>query len=305
VKRALLIWNPVATTTTPGVRDVIARALSSELHVELAETTKRGHATDLAAEAAAADAFDLVCVLGGDGTINEAVNGLAGTGIPLATIPGGGTNVLARTLGYPKDSVEATAMLLSRVREGLAPRTVNLGRVNGRAFAFCAGVGFDAEVVRRVEANPRAKRRFGETFFISSGLREYFFPSSRPRPALELTGPDGKITDGIRAAIVGNSNPYTFLGSRPFRVVPEARLDLGLDLTALRTMRITTVLRVIFSAFGPARHVRFRAVTTLHDADSFVLRADAPARFQVDGDLAGSDTEFRFSVERGALRVIG
>lgn len=305
MKRALLIWNPVATTTSPGVRDVIARALSSELHVEPAETTQRGHATELAAEAAAGDAFDLVCVLGGDGTINEAVNGLAGTGVPLATIPGGGTNVLARTLGYPKDPIEATAMLLAKVRDGIAPRTVNLGRVNGRAFAFCAGIGFDAEVVRRVEANPRAKRRFGETFFVAAGLREYFMPAERPRPSMTLTAPGGERIDGIRIAIVGNSSPYTFLGARPFRVAPNASLEAGLDLTAVRTMRISTILRVLFTSFGSAKHPRFRSVTTLHDADAFTIESDAPLRFQVDGDLVGRASTFDFAVERDALRVIG
>lgn len=305
MKRALLIWNPVATTTTPGVRDVIARALSSELHVELAETTQRGHATDLAAEAASGTSFDLVCVLGGDGTINEAVNGLAGTGVPIATIPGGGTNVLARTLGYPKDPVEATAALLARLRDGFQPRTVNLGRVNGRAFAFCAGVGFDAEIVRRVDANPRAKRRYGESFFISSGLREYFFPTERPRPSMTLYPPDGEPVEDVRIAVAGNSNPYTFLGARPFRAVPGADLEAGLDLTAVRTMRITTILRVLFTAFGSARHVGFKSVTALHDVEGFVLRADAPLRYQVDGELVGRETEFVFSLDRGALRVVG
>jgi len=305
VKRALLIWNPVATTTSPGVRDVIARALSSELHIEVAETVQRGHATELAADAAAGESFDLVCVLGGDGTINEAVNGLAGTGVPLAAIPGGGTNVLARTLGYPKDPVEATATLLARIRDGLEPRSVNLGRVNGRAFAFCAGMGFDAEVVRRVESNPRAKRRFGEAFFVASGLREYFLPRERPRPAMTLTLPGGARVEGVRVAVVGNSDPFTFLGARPFRIVPDARLEDGLDVTAIRTMRITTILRVLFTAFGSARHTGFKRVTALHDLDGFTVEADAPVLFQVDGDLAGRETQFHFTVERDALRLIG
>lgn len=305
MKRALLIWNPTATTTTPAVRDVIARALTSELHVELAETQRRGHATDLAAEAAAGEAFDLVCVLGGDGTINEAVNGLAGTGLPLATIPGGGTNVLARTLGYPKDAIEATSMLLSRLRDGEPPRIVNVGRVNGRAFAFCAGAGFDAEIVRRVEANPQAKARFGELFFVVSGLRQYFSPVHRSKARMTLHTPDGLRFDGVRIAICGNSNPYTYLGKRPFRVAPKASLESGLDLTAIRTMRTTTILRILFTAFGSASHVAHPSVTALHDVESFELHADRPVPFQVDGDIAGEATVFRFSLERDALRLIG
>lgn len=304
MKRALLIWNPAATTTSPAVRDVIARALTSEMHVEVAETTRRGHATELASGAAGGDAFDVVCVLGGDGTINEVVNGLAGSPIPLATIPGGGTNVLARTLGYPKDAIEATSMLLHKIRDGAPPRTVNLGRVNGRAFAFCAGAGFDAQIVRRVEANPRAKARFGELFFVTSGLRQYFSPTHRSKETMTLHTRDGLRYDGVRIAICGNSNPYTFLGKRPFRVAPNASLEAGLDLTAIRTMRTTTILRILFTAFGSAKHESLPSVVSLHDVEGFDLHADRPIPFQVDGDLAGQDTTFRFSLQRDALRLI-
>ncbi|MGH2829863.1 MAG: diacylglycerol/lipid kinase family protein, partial [Actinomycetota bacterium] len=231
------------------------------------------------------------------------VNGVAGTGVPMAAIPGGGTNVLARTLGYPKDAVEATALLCSKIRDGVEPRTVNLGRVNGRAFAFGAGIGFDAQIVRRVEANPKAKRRYGELFFVVAGLREYAAPTQRPRPTLTLRHGD-RVVEGIRIAICGNSDPFTFLGKRPFRVVPGARLEGGLDLTAITTTRIHTILRVLFSSFGRAGHTAHRSVVALHDVDEFDLHADRPVMLQVDGDLAGHDVAFRFQSDPGALRVL-
>lgn len=304
MKRAALIWNPAATTTTPGVRDVIARALSSEAYVELFETLQRGHATDLAAQIAGSGDFDLVVALGGDGTMNEVVGGLAGTGIPLATIPGGGTNVLARTLGYPKDPVEATSALIERLKQGVPARTVHIGRVNGRAFTFCAGAGFDAQIVRRVENNPKAKRRFGEAFFVAAGLREYLLPSDGRRERMTVNW-DGGAADGIRVAVCGNSDPFTFLGNRPFRIVPRASLDRpSLDLTALRTHRIHTVLRTLFSSFGSAKHLDNKHVLALHDVTWFTLTSPSPVPYQVDGDLAGYASELRFWSDPNALRVL-
>lgn len=303
MKRAALIWNPTATTTTAGVRDVIARALSSDLLVEVFETRERGHATDLAAEAARGQ-FDLVVALGGDGTMNEVVNGLAGTTVPLATIPGGGTNVLARTLGYPSDAVEATASLLAQIRNGLKPMTIPIGRINGRAFAFCAGAGFDADVVRRVEENPAAKQRFGEMFFIAAGVRQYFQPRGRPRVPMTMHW-DGGVAEGVKVVIVGNSDPYTFLGKRPFRVVPGATLErASLDVTALRTTRIHTLLKVLFTAFGSADHVDHKHVVALRDISSFRLTAPQPVPYQVDGDVAGEASNLQIWSEPNALRVL-
>ena len=247
MKRALLIYNPEATTTSPGVRDVIIHALSADLQIEVAQTKRRGHATHLAA-GAAHDGFDLVACLGGDGTLNEVINGLAGTGVPLATIPGGGTNVFARTLGFPEDPVEATAVLLAKIREGVRPHPVGLGRINGRAFGFCAGVGFDAAVVRAVERRFRLKKTIGDWFFVSTAVRVFFFGYDRRRPALTLTLPDGTAYPDLHLAVVGNSNPYTFLGERPFRVTPLAHFDRGLDVTALESMTTSRILRVVFRA---------------------------------------------------------
>src|SRR5437660_14407 len=143
MRRALLLLNPEATSVSPAVRDVIARALASELKLDVAETKRRHHATHLA-RGAAHEGFDIVVCFGGDGTLNEVINGLAGTDVPLIPLPGGGTNVFARTMGLSKDPIEATTTILRHLQEGVLPRRINLGSLNGRAFAFCAGIGIDA-----------------------------------------------------------------------------------------------------------------------------------------------------------------
>src|SRR5439155_3793713 len=150
MRRGLLLFNPGATRVSHRTRDVIAHALSAELKLDVAETKRRNHATHLA-RGAAHEGYDVVVCFGGDGTLNEVINGLAGTDVPLIPLPGGGTNVFARTMGLPKDPIEATTLVLRHLQEGASPRRINLGALNGRAFAFCAGVGIDAAVVRAVE----------------------------------------------------------------------------------------------------------------------------------------------------------
>lgn len=300
--RALLVYNPEATRTSPRVREVIARALSAETKLEVAETKRRGHAMHLAA-GAAHDGIELIACLSGDGTLNEVINGVAGTGVAVVPLPGGGTNVFARTLGLPRDPVEATAVVLERIREGFPPRRVNLGVVNGRRFAFCAGVGFDAAVVRAVERRAKLRKRMGDWLFVSTALRLFFFGWDRRRAGLALRAP-GREEDGLHFAIVCKTNPYTFLGARPFQVCPGAEADGGLDLTALRTMRTPTMLRVVLRAFGAAGHVHLSKVSALHDAAAFTLEAERPMPLQLDGDYVGEADRFEFATDPGALAVL-
>lgn len=302
MKRALLIWNPAATTTSPGVRDVIARALASDLHVDVAETRQRHHATDIASTAATRGEVDLVFVLGGDGTINEVVNGLAGTDVALAPIPGGGTNVLARTLGYPNDAVEATSKLLANIRAE-AVRRIPLGRVNGRAFAFCAGIGFDAHVVRAVEANPAARRVMGEGMFITSAARLWMTPWARRRAKMAVRWETGEVL-GARVVVVGNSDPYTFLGRRPFRLVPDATLDDdSLDATILRSLSPLHVGRILASSFGTGSHHPATA-HTLRRLQTLTISCASPVPYQVDGDVVGEASDLSIWSQPDALHVI-
>src|SRR5688572_13091931 len=179
--RVLLLCNPSASSVTPRARVVIQAALSAEADVTVAETGRRGHATRLA-QGAAADGVDVVVVLGGDGTLNEAANGLAGSATALAPLPGGSTNVFARTIGLPDDPVAATSAILDALAGG-SIRRVGLGSVNGRYFLFHVGMGFDAAVVQQVERRSSLKRYASHPLFVyaavDTALRHY--DRSRPR----------------------------------------------------------------------------------------------------------------------------
>jgi diacylglycerol kinase family enzyme len=303
VKRAVLITNPEATTVTPGTRDVIARALSSDLVVDIAETKRRGHAQHLAA-GAVHEGYDLVLVLGGDGTLNEALNGVAGTDTPLGVLPGGGTNVFARTHGLPKDPIEGTAVLLEKLREGVPPKRINLGLVNGRYFGFIAGVGFDAAVVRQVERRSRMKRAIGEWYFVTTAVRTYFFAYDTREAPITIRLPDGTEYRDLRVAICGNSNPFTFLGDRMFQVTPLADPERGLDVTGVRSLGLHHVLRFVWRAFGSGGHARLKNVIGLHDLDAFEVVGTHPLPLELDGDYIGEASRFEFACARSSLNLI-
>ncbi|MFA5891403.1 MAG: diacylglycerol kinase family protein [Actinomycetota bacterium] len=302
MRRGLLVFNPEATSVSPRVRDVIAHALASELKLDVAETKRRHHATHLAI-GAAHEGFDIVAVLGGDGTLNEVVNGLAGTDVTVVALPGGGTNVFSRTLGLPNDPIEATGVVLERIAENAPARRINLGKINGRAFAFCAGIGFDAAVVRAVERRFRLKRKIGEGLFVAQTLRTFFFVYPRHDPPLTLHAGGESITH-LHEVASSNSNPFTFLGRRPFQVCPEADQDLGLDVMALTKLGTAGTLRMVWRAFGSGGHTRLRHVRALHDLSDFSVESSRPVPYQVDGDFAGEDTQFRFEVLPQALNVL-
>ena len=302
MKRAILITNPEATTVTRRTRDVITRALAGDLVVDVAETKRRGHAQHLAA-GAVHEGYDVVLVLGGDGTLNEALNGVAGTETPLAILPGGGTNVFARTHGIPEDPVEATAAFLERLRENAEPKRINLGRVNGRYFGFIAGVGFDAAVVRAVERRFKRKKAIGEWYFVTTGVRVYFFAYDKRDAPITIRLPDGTEHRNLRVAICGNSNPFTFLGERPFQITPLADPDRDLDVTAVRSLGLHHVLRFLWRAFGSGGHIHLRNVIGLHDLGRFEIVGTHALPFQVDGDYVGEGERFVFESAPGALRL--
>jgi len=243
-------------------------------------------------------------VLGGDGTLNEALNGVAGTETPLGVLPGGGTNVFARTHRIPEDPVEATAALLERIREGTAPKRINLGLVNGRYFGFIAGVGFDAAVVRQVERRFRMKKAIGEWYFVSRAVRTYFFNYNTREAPITIRLPDGTEHTGLRVAIAGNSNPFTFLGERPFQVTPLADAERGLDVTGVRSLRLHHVLRFVWRAFGSGGQIHLRNVVGLHDLDRFDVIGAHPLPLQLDGDFVGEAARFEFSSAPNALNLI-
>src|SRR5207253_864929 len=167
------------------------------------------------------------------GTVNEVANGLAGSHVPMAVLPGGGANILARGLGMPNDPVEATGVLLERLQH--PPTRVPLGRIDDRWFVSNCGVGFDAAIVREVERRPGAKRRAGDWFFLWTGLRVFATGYDRRSPQVDLSwGPELEHhADGVFLAVVQNLSPYTFFGRRPMRLSPQADLQGGLDVLAM------------------------------------------------------------------------
>ena len=296
-----MVFNPEATSVSSRVRDVIARALASELKLEVAETKRKEHATHLA-RGATHDGTELVVVLGGDGTLNEVVNGLAGSEVPIIPLPGGGTNVFARTMGYPKDPIEATSVAIERLQSDVEPRAINLGRVNGRFFAFCAGIGFDAAVVRGVERRFKMKKKIGEPFFVYTALGQAVRYPRREAPiAIDVAG---EHLDAVKSVLVCNSDPFTFWGDRALRLCPGADPTKDLDVTAVTSMSIPRLLRIAGRAFGKGKHIELKYVRSFQDVAAFTVTCSRPVPYQVDGEFAGEGDSFSFeSVER-ALRVL-
>jgi len=311
--RALLVVNPKATTTTQRGREVIARALASELKVEVVQTGYRGHAAALALRAAR-DGVDLVVALGGDGTVNEVVNGLLTDGPgprtpALAVVPGGSTNVFSRALGQSQNLVEATGDILATLRaaadsDGPVGRVIGLGKAGSRWFTFTAGLGLDAEVVHRMERRRRAGRPTSHLRYVRATLSQFYFHTDRRQPALTLELPGEEPATGLFLAIVSNTTPWTFLNKRPIRPSPEASFDTGLDLFSLRRMRTLTMFRHARQMLRRRPRLRGRHLVTLHDLPSFSLRSDRPLGFQVDGDYLGEREQITFTAVPGALRVV-
>jgi len=303
--RLLLIVNTSASSVTTRGRVVIQKALAADHAVEVAETSRRGHATRLAI-GAAAGSTDVVVALGGDGTLNEAANGLAGSRTALATLPGGSTNVFARTIGLTNDPIEATGQLLAALSRPAAIRTIGLGSVNGRYFLFNAGVGFDAAVIAQVERRSELKRWAGHPLFVYAGFATWFRHYDRSRPRLAIDLPDGSTVDDGYFAMVLNSDPYTFLGNRPLHLAPEATLDRGLASVTFRTMSFLPLLRIVGSALGIGRPMRSqRKVDVRTDVEKLTIRSlDGPLPYQVDGDHLGELEVASFGHEPDVLRLV-
>jgi len=300
----LIIVNPYATTVSDRLKNLVVYALRGSYQVDAIDTEGRNHATELCREAAR-EGYDVVVAFGGDGTVNEAANGLAGSDTPLSCLPGGRANVYCRMLGIPIDVVDATEHLL-RLADDWRPRRVDLGRVNDRHFVFSAGVGLDASVVERVDAHPRLKARLGEWYYTWTGIRtfnrRYLF---RP-PRLEAEVEDKRIA-GV-TAIVQNAAPYTYFGDRPVEIGEDATLDSG-DLSAVVLRRasaidIPTIIWRALSRRGRlARHRQvepFRALQRMG-----VASCDSrPLPLQVDGDYIGEVQEAEFGITAGGLLVV-
>jgi diacylglycerol kinase family enzyme len=321
-----LIVNPHATSTTRLRRDVIVRALSSAVELEVVETRYRGHATSLAA-AARSDGFGLVLTLGGDGTVNEAVNGILGpaatpdgaaaaghlaargpsadaASLPaLAALPAGNANVFTRNVGLSPDPVDAAGQILQAIAAGRY-RTIGLGLAGDRYFTFNAGLGIDAEVVRAVDGHRARGRTATPGLYVRMILRQYYRVTDRRHPALTLERDGHPPVGPLFLGIVSNTAPWTYLGSRPVYASPQAAFDSGLDVFALRSLRTISTVRTIYQMLSPARPPSGRSVLALHDQAELTLRSSRPLAFQVDGEYMGEHECVKFRSVPDALRVI-
>ena len=310
--RALLVVNPRATTTSARTREVIAHALASSIDLEVADTTHRTHATDLARQARR-DGLDVVLVLGGDGTVNEVTNGLLADGpghdVPvLGTIPGGSANVVARSIGLPEGAVEATGALIEAI-EHKRTRTIGLGTAtyDGRTrwFVCNAGLGVDAEIIEEMERQRAEGLEATPARYFQTSVRQIALRTERREPALVVHRPGVPAVDGVFLTIVQNSSPWTFLGPLPIDPCPRASFDTGLDLFAPRSLAVLHTLghvrRILLS-----RRTRypFGGLLSLHDQSEMTVEATRPIPLQIDGDAAGPVSSVTFRSVPRAISVL-
>jgi diacylglycerol kinase family enzyme len=272
--------------------ELVSRVADVLGDVDVRYTERAGHATELARGKAGSDRL---YVFSGDGGFNEVLNGVEGN-VAIGLIPGGGASVLTRALGLPRDPVAAAHRLVGGTR-----RRISLGRVNGRRFGFAAGVGLDAELVRRVDAFGRTREagRAGNWAFGWVGLRILAEHRFRLEPALEIAG-HGRAA----FALAANADPYTFAGPLPLHVAPLARFDLGLDVVAPRRVAPATLPRFLTYAIRGRGQERARDVVYLHDVDRVEIVCDRPLPLQADGEDLGDTTQVTLEAERDAVTVL-
>lgn len=308
--RGLLIVNRRATSITGTVTDLVVRSLAGLVDLDVERTEYRGHARELAAATRA----ELVIVLGGDGSVNEVVNGVMSRAVPvgdpggeekpvIAIIPGGGANVLARGLGLPVDAAAA----IRRVREVIAAgryRTIGLGLAADRYFTFSAGLGMDAEVVREVDLLRDEGHRESASLFLRTMMRQYYRGTDRRRPALTLERDGQPPADDLFMTIITNRSPWTYLRDRPLLPVPNPDFNSGLDLLALRRIRLTTIVNAVGQMlYIRSRPPRGRDLLSVLGSESLTIRSSRPIAFQADGEFLGETEAVKFQFVPRALRV--
>ena len=302
--KLMLLINPSASSVNWKSRMAANSALVGDHDVTTVETTKRNDATALAAQAAA-EGYDAVVVLGGDGTLNEAANGLVNTQTALAALPGGSTNVFARTIGMAPKATKAAPQLLAALARDDSIRTFALGTVNGRHFLFHLGVGYDAEVVAQVERHSSMKRKIGQAIFVYASFATYFRHYDHRHPSFALDFPDGTSVEDGFFTICLNTNPYTYLGRRALSVTPDTGPDRGLVTVTTRKLKVRTLLTLFGSALGKGEILRRNKHVDYHtDLATLTIRGHKPFPHQVDGDYLGETEELHVSHGEATIRLI-
>ena len=313
--RAVLIVNPNATSTTPAGRDLLAHALESRVELTVAHTDRRGHAAEIA-QSAHRDGVDVIIVHGGDGTVNEVVNGLLGTPgsqrpdaaeLPaVAVVPGGSANVFARALGISSDPIEATNQLIDLLgvhRAGDPWRRIGLMDCVERWAVFTAGMGVDGDVVAAVEAQRAKGRKVTPGRYMRVALRE-MLSNAREEPLLTVHLPGREPTPGVHFAFVSNASPWTYAGTRPVWTNPDTTFETGLGVFAVTTMNVAENLLLLRRMLSKKADIKARHLVRADDLDWVRITASAPVSCQVDGDFLGLRDDMTFTSVPGALAVV-
>jgi diacylglycerol kinase family enzyme len=310
--RTLLIVNPNATSTTAATRDLLAHALESRTQLTVAHTQHRGHAAELA-QWATTNEMDLIVVHGGDGTVNETINGFlplpelndGQAWLPrLGVIPGGSANVFARALGISPDPVTATNQLidlltLDRDRD----RQISLGLADDRWFTFSAGVGLDAEVCAAIDASRAKGHAATPARYIRTTVRE-FFRSKRKEPSVRIEIPGHEPVDGVHYAFVTNATPWTFLNSTPVHTNPGTSFETGLGVFAVRSMAVIPTLLLARQLLAADGNPKSRNLFRDDDVPSVRIEAATPIGLQIDGDFIGKRNMVDFTAVPSVLDVV-
>ena len=313
-RRMLIIVNPYASTVSDRLRHLVVYALQGRFEVDAVDTEARGHATELCREAAH-EGYDVVVAFGGDGTVNEAANGLLGSATPLTCLPGGSANVFGKMLGIPGELIDATEHLLA-LADDWRPRRVDLGvvrterdssgDVSERCFTFASGLGVDASVVQQVDANPRRKARFGAYYFTWVALHTFARRYLARAPRMEVLSGEDRLA--AVTAIVQNGSPFTYFQNRPIEIADGTTLDSGaLSGCVLHRATPLAMPSIGLRAFvRSARVSRHRQVTGLPAFTELTVRSadERPLPLQVDGDYLGEVSAAHYSIRPGALNVI-
>jgi diacylglycerol kinase family enzyme len=297
-----LIVNPVASGVKERTVRTALRVLETRCDVQLVETEHRGHAAELAAEAVAAG-FDGIAAMGGDGTANEVLNG-AGAALPVGVLPAGGTSVLPRALGMPRDIAGAAARIAAALVEG-RERRINLGLVNGRRFAFASGLGADAQAVRLVDGAGRPKgRRPGDAYFAAQIMRTLLRGDFR-EPQLEVLMEEEVVARG-GSIFVANVHPWSYVGPFALKLAPRATFEGGLDVVVPSDMRRRHLPRYATQLLvtGSQAYRADRLLAYFHDVDAVRVRCSRPLPLHADGDDLGDVEEARFGIVRDAARIL-
>jgi diacylglycerol kinase family enzyme len=301
--RVLLIVNETASAVTPRRRVLVQRILGADHKLEVEETSRRGHAARIA-RGAALDGVEVVAVFAGDGTLNEAADGLARTATALAPLPGGSTNVFARSIGVAYDPVEAAEQLRRSLARG-SFRRIGLGAANARRFLFHCGLGLDAAVIAQVERRSFLKRYGAHALFVAATVDTWWRRYDHRRPRFRVELENGEVVGDSAFAIVSNQRPWTYLGKRPIMIAPDAGLDVPFTVTLFRSLELPLLLSGAASALrGGRRLARHPRVTHRSQLYSLTATGYGPFPWQVDGDYMGETEHLAFTWEQDTLTIV-